>query len=88
MPTIEPVVRYSAMFDTIFATDLVYERNCHTLCGDAHCCHFRRYKGEGSLHQLPLLPGEYEYMQNRGYLSQYKDPVRRRTLKLISSRHL
>lgn len=67
------------MFDTIYSTDLVYLRDCWTLCGDAHCCSFSRYKArfkliaQGSFQELPLLPGEYQYLQERGWLAQFGD---------------
>jgi hypothetical protein len=59
-------------FETIFATDLVYQPGCYELCGDAHCCHFSRYRTSTRHQELPLLPGEYEFMEQKGYLSQYK----------------
>jgi hypothetical protein len=64
-------------FDRIYATDLVYVRDCWRLCGDAHCCNFSRYKSQFSLighqtyQQLPLLPGEWEYLQYKGYLASF-----------------
>src|SRR5262245_33662855 len=68
-----------AAFDTIFATDLVYEQDCWKLCGDAHCCHYDRYKRFGPAEErgvtkIPLLPGEWDYMKERGLLAQYQDP--------------
>lgn len=66
-------------FDRIYATDLVYVSNCWKLCGDAHCCSFARYKARFKLiartpfQELPLLPGEYEYLQTKGWLQQFGD---------------
>jgi Fe-S-cluster containining protein len=63
-------------YDKIYAIDLIYSKDCWKLCGDGHCCHFSRYRGktdtDGSITQtIPLLSGEYAYMQKRGYLGQY-----------------
>jgi hypothetical protein len=69
----------SAAFDTIYATDLVYVPACWKLCGDAHCCSFSRHKARFKLiaqtpgQELPLLPGEYGYLDARGYLAQFGD---------------
>lgn len=66
-------------FDRIYATDLVYVSNCWKLCGDAHCCSFARYKARFKLiartpfQELPLLPGEYEYLEAKGWLQQFGD---------------
>ena len=66
-------------FDKIYATDLVYVRNCWQLCGDAHCCSFARYKARFKLiartpfQELPLLPGEYAYLRAKGWLDQFGD---------------
>jgi hypothetical protein len=67
------------MFDQIYGTDLVYVPDCWKLCKDAHCCSFQRYKarfriiGAKPAQELPLLPGEYEYLEEHGYLEQFKD---------------
>jgi hypothetical protein len=64
-------------FDTIYNTDLVYTKNCWEMCGDAHCCGFFRYKEKFKLmarrpvHELPLLPGEYAYLQHKGWWAQF-----------------
>ncbi|MDA1301064.1 MAG: hypothetical protein O2868_13410 [Proteobacteria bacterium] len=62
-------------FDKIYSTDLIYVADCWRLCGDAHCCHFSRYRSaspsDRGLQKIPMLLGEYEYMQSRGYLDQY-----------------
>src|SRR5262249_32990622 len=62
------------VFDLIYRTDLVYKPQCWKLC-DAHCCNFFRYKSGPSkyVHEIPLLPGEWQYMSSKGYLDQYKD---------------
>ncbi len=67
------------LFDEIYATDLRYVADCWTHCGDAHCCSFARYKsyfqviGKAPSHELLLLPGEYEYLTQRGWLEQFGD---------------
>ncbi len=66
-------------FDLIYSTDLVYVPDCWKLCGDAHCCSFSRYKSQFKLMrktpsgELPLLPGEYEYLDSKGWLEQFQD---------------
>lgn len=66
-------------FDKIYDTDLVYIKDCWKLCGDAHCCGFFKYKDQFKLlakvkfHELPLLPGEYEFLQERGWWAQFGD---------------
>lgn len=63
--------------DELYATDLVYRAGCHTLCGDAHCCSFARHKsrfailGRKHFQELPLLAGEFEYLEGRGLLAQF-----------------
>ncbi len=68
-----------ATYDLIYATDLVYEPTCFQRCGDAHCCHFDRYRRHGppaerGWQKLPMLAGEYDYLRERGLLSQYPAP--------------
>jgi hypothetical protein len=69
----------TSVFDEIYATDLRYLVDCWKLCGDAHCCSFSRYKSRFSLigrtpfQELPLLPGEYEYLSAKGWLAQFGD---------------
>ncbi|MDB5321396.1 MAG: hypothetical protein JWN40_3027 [Phycisphaerales bacterium] len=64
-------------FDIIYASDLVYSPGCWTLCGDANCCNFGRYKsqmkllGRSHAQELPLLPGEFEYLQHKGWLGEF-----------------
>ncbi len=71
--------KFEAAFDKIYSTDLVYQPDCWQLCGDAHCCNFSRYKAKFKLiaknhfQELPLLPGEYDYLETRGCLTQFSD---------------
>lgn len=83
-------------FERIYATDLVYIKDCWKLCGNAHCCGFFPYKekfnliGQTKFHELPLLPGEYEFLQSKGWWSQFGDadhkvityPLDHRTLRV------
>ncbi len=68
-----------AALDELYATDLVYVRDCWTMCGDAHCCSFARHKKRFTImarqhfQELPLLHGEYEYLRDRGWLEQFGD---------------
>lgn len=74
-----------AYFDRIYSTDLRYVRDCYELCGDAHCCNFTRYKskfmfmGRTQFQELPLLPGELDYLERHGLLKQFGDFEVRRT---------
>ena len=67
--------------ETIYATDLVYVPDCWKLCGDAHCCNFARHKSKFRVmarthsQEIPLLPGEFEYMNSKGWLAQFGDFV-------------
>jgi hypothetical protein len=67
----------NTIFDTVYRTELVYESACWKRCGDAHCCNFSRYKQRFSLiaktpfQELPLLPGEYEYLCAKGWDQQF-----------------
>ncbi|OYW55841.1 MAG: hypothetical protein B7Y80_04280 [Hyphomicrobium sp. 32-62-53] len=66
-------------FDTIYAQDLVYVPGCWQLCGNANCCSFSRQKdrfrlvGSAGAQELPLLPGEFAYLQARDLLGQFGD---------------
>lgn len=66
-------------FERIYDTDLVYVSGCWQLCGDAHCCSFARYKsqfkmiGRTPFQELPLLPGEYDFLESKGRLEQFGD---------------
>lgn len=77
MPCREDLQRDS--FDRLYDTDLVYRSDCWQLCGDAHCCNFSRYKsqfrllGRTPFQEMPLLPGEYEYLESKGWLAQFGD---------------
>lgn len=72
-----PTNSYTPLFDKIYATDLVYVKDCWRLCGDAYCCGFQRYKRKFKLlakdnsSELLLLPGEYEYLETKGWLEQF-----------------
>jgi len=69
--------------EELYATDLVYVKDCFTLCGDAHCCSFARHKkrftilGRKHFQELPLLAGEYEFLRSRGWLGQFGDHDRK-----------
>ena len=65
-------LRFESTFDTIYSTDLVYAPDCWKLCGDANCCNFTRYKSQMSIlgkssQELPLLPGEMDFLKARGW---------------------
>src|SRR6478672_9679299 len=72
-----------ASFDQIYGTDLVYVPDCWKLCGNGHCCNYSRYKsqftmiGQHHYQELPLLPGEWEYLEHRGYLARFGEIQRR-----------
>lgn len=75
MPASSP---FNEAFEIIYSTDLVYRQDCWKLCGDAHCCNFTRYKSQFKLirshaQELPLLPGEFEFLERNGWLSQFGD---------------
>lgn len=66
-------------FDTIYKTELVHTPDCWKLCGKAHCCNFRRVKSRFRLigarleQELPLLPGELDYLERVGRRTQFGD---------------
>lgn len=69
-------VRFAKIFDGIYSTDLVYAPDCWKLCGNAHCCNFTRYKSQMSMigkggQELPLLPGEMDFLKSRGWTSHF-----------------
>ena len=69
---------HSALFEALYASDLVYKPDCWKLCGDAHCCNFERFKPRFRLlargrHELPLLPGEFEFLVSKGWDRQFQD---------------
>jgi hypothetical protein len=92
----------TVLFERLYATDLVYQPDCWKLCGDAHCCNFARHRSKfriltrGGAQDLPLLPGEFEFLQAKGWQKQFQEFDRRRTpydfgpatvwLDLVSSR--
>lgn len=67
------------VYERIYATELVFMPDCWQLCGDAHCCNFARYKSQFKMlartpfQELPLFPGEYEFLASRGWLKQFDD---------------
>ncbi|MBL8329572.1 MAG: hypothetical protein JNJ71_12010 [Rubrivivax sp.] len=68
----------AAIYETVYATDLVYVKDCWKLCGDAHCCSFQRYKSryrilaQHPFQELPLLPGEWAWLQRSGWAAQFE----------------
>ncbi len=66
-----------ALFDKAYTTDLVFESGCWTKCGDAHCCSFARHKEKFRMfarepgQELPLLPGEWAYLREKGWDKQF-----------------
>jgi hypothetical protein len=76
----------------VYGIDLVYRKDCWQLCGDAHCCNFSRHKsrfrivGKKPFQELPLLPGEYEYLAQSGGLAQFQDHQHRRTTLALDER--
>jgi len=87
MPSSEPLPRdrFAAVFERVYSLDLVYEPDCWRLCGDAHCCSFARHKarfrllgtGDRPAQELPLLPGEFDFLESRGWVSQFHDYERK-----------
>lgn len=73
--------RFASVFAEAYAIDLVYQPGCWQLCGDAHCCSFARHKarfrmlggGHRPAQELPLLPGEFEFLESRGWTSQFHE---------------
>ncbi len=64
------------VFDRLYRTDLVFEPGCWQLCGDAHCCSFSRHKAgfelfSAAAQELPLIPGEWAYLNERGVAAQF-----------------
>ncbi|SIQ87609.1 hypothetical protein SAMN05880561_105197 [Rhizobium sp. RU33A] len=68
-----------ANFEAIYNTDLIYQSDCWKLCGDAHCCTFGRHKarfkliGRMSAQELPLLPGEHEFLIESGLIDSFAE---------------
>lgn len=79
-------VKDADIFDRVYATDLTFVPDCWKLCGDAHCCSFSRYKSKFRMiartpfQELPLLPGEFEYLTAKGYLKQF-EPFEHRVIE-------
>ncbi len=74
----------SSIYDRIYRLDLVYEPDCWRKCGDAHCCSFSRHKAKFRFlakeagQELPLLPGEFEFLASSGWTRQFREFERRR----------
>jgi hypothetical protein len=70
-----PESRFAHVFDAIYGIDLVFKPGCWALCSDAHCCHFSRYKSaaDARFHEIPLLPGEWAYLNRTGHIGQYEN---------------
>lgn len=83
----------SPNWERVYDIDLVYERDCWKLCGDAHCCNFQRHKqnfkviGKKPFQELPLLPGEYEFMRDRGWLAQFHEHEHKKIEIPLDSTH-
>lgn len=64
-------------FDRIYSEDLLYISGCWKLCGNANCCGFSKHKshfnliGRQPFQALPLLPGEYKFLERTGLLKQF-----------------
>ena len=77
----------AAVYEAVYSTDLVYIKDCWKLCGDAHCCSFQRYKTQYKIiaqqpfQELPLLPGEWQWLQQQGWAAQF-EPFELRVLTL------
>lgn len=88
----QPGTGYEEALDGLYASDLVYVPDCWKLCGDAHCCGFARHKARFKLltaqpfQSLPMLPGEYDYLQSRGWTEQFGEHERRVTEYAIDHR--
>lgn len=82
----------AAVYETVYAADLVYVKDCWQLCGDAHCCSFKRYKSQyrviaqQAFQELPLLPGEWRWLQRSGWAAQFEPCEYRLQQVLIDGR--
>ena len=82
----------AAVYEAVYATDLVYVKDCWTLCGDAHCCSFQRYKSRYRImarepfQELPLLPGEWAWLVHKGWDKQFQPCEFRRIDLMIDGR--
>jgi hypothetical protein len=85
-------IRHESALDELYSSNLLYVPDCWKLCGDAHCCGFSRYKKRFKIltsqpfQSLPMLPGEYDYLQARGWTSQFGEHERRVTEYAIDER--
>ena len=81
-------------FTAIYSTDLVFEPDCWKLCGDAHCCSFTRHKAKFRLmardpaQELPLLPGEWEFLCDNGWDKQFGEHEFRAGVHEVAGRRL
>ena len=71
------------LYERLYQADLTYTADCWKLCGDAHCCSFARHKARFRLlaqtgaQELPLLPGEFDFLTSKGWDRQFGDYERR-----------
>jgi len=83
---LEEIQTGAAGFERIYSIDLTFVPDCWKLCGDAHCCSFSRYKAKFRMiartpfQELPLLPGEYEFLSSKGWLKQF-EPFEHRVIE-------
>jgi hypothetical protein len=81
-----------ALYERLYAIDLVYQQDCFKLCGDAHCCSFARHKrrfgmlAKRPFQELPLLPGEFAFLAARGWLAQFAEHERKASVYAIDAR--
>lgn len=82
----------TSALDQLYSSELTYVPDCWKLCGDAHCCGFSRYKARFKIlatqpfQALPMLPGEYDYLQQRGWTDQFGEHEHRVTEYAIDDR--
>jgi hypothetical protein len=82
------------IYETVYANDLVYVKDCWKLCGDAHCCSFQRYKSryrimaQEPFQELPLLPGEWEWLSRSAWQKQFEPCEFRVAEHLIDGRQV
>lgn len=92
MSNTPPILTNEAAFDELYSSNLLFVPDCWKLCGDAHCCGFARYKSRFKIlttqpfQSLPMLPGEYAYLQKRGWTDQFGEHERRVTEYPIDER--
>lgn len=84
----------NSAFERIYGLDLVYRQDCYRLCGDAHCCSFARYKqkfvflANTPYQELFLLPGEWEYLTQKGTTAQFGDHEHKSYAFPVGSRYV